>query len=280
MSAISWKYWDAPKRRLRTWRSAIVANAFTTSSSLLPCRTRMGCPTAWAAASTWRIAPASLAASDRRERRSDRAAGGPRGAIPGASDLPRSRRLHSRHVAARPVEACDEAGCTGSTPTRRRSGWLRSPSLQPPPRRPARPATPPEGQPARPRAPATIDSSLGASVFDRDIPADDKARLLQSLEKRGPARCSGLRGAAAEISDDRHARLRRGPERRKRGAHRRSARRLAPAHSITSSARARIDCGTVRPSALAVLRLMTSSNLVGCWTGRSAGLAPLRIFPA
>ena len=38
--------------------------------------------------------------------------------------------------------------------------------------------------------------------------------------------------------------------------------------------------GTARPSALAVLRLMTSSNLVGCWTGRSAGLAPLRIFPA
>ena len=34
------------------------------------------------------------------------------------------------------------------------------------------------------------------------------------------------------------------------------------------------------PSVLAVLRLMTSSNLVGCCTGKSAGLAPLRIFPA
>ena len=52
------------------------------------------------------------------------------------------------------------------------------------------------------------------------------------------------------------------------------------AYSITSSARARRVCGTVRPSALAVFRLMTSSNLVGCWTGRSAGLAPLRILPA
>ena len=51
-------------------------------------------------------------------------------------------------------------------------------------------------------------------------------------------------------------------------------------HSITSSARARIDGGTVRPSALAVLRLMASSKVVGCWTGRSAGLAPLRILPA
>ena len=50
-------------------------------------------------------------------------------------------------------------------------------------------------------------------------------------------------------------------------------------HSITSSARARIDGGTVRPRALAVFRLTTSSNFVGCWTGRSAGLAPLRIFP-
>src|SRR5207253_1833377 len=34
--------------------------------------------------------------------------------------------------------------------------------------------------------------------------------------------------------------------------------------------------GIVRPSAFAVLRLMTSSNLVGCSTGRSAGLAPFR----
>src|SRR6516165_7113473 len=34
-------------------------------------------------------------------------------------------------------------------------------------------------------------------------------------------------------------------------------------HSITSSARARTDGGTARPSALAVLRLITSSYLVG-----------------
>ena len=39
---------------------------------------------------------------------------------------------------------------------------------------------------------------------------------------------------------------------------------LAPLHSITSSARASSVGGTSRPSALAVLRLMTSSNLVGC----------------
>src|SRR5271169_6860492 len=51
-------------------------------------------------------------------------------------------------------------------------------------------------------------------------------------------------------------------------------------HSITSSARAKSVGGIVNPSALAVLRLMTSSSLMLCWTGRSAGLAPLRIFLA
>ena len=34
----------------------------------------------------------------------------------------------------------------------------------------------------------------------------------------------------------------------------------------------------VRPSALAFVRLMTRSNLVGCATGMSAGFAPRRIL--
>src|SRR5262245_58450037 len=49
-------------------------------------------------------------------------------------------------------------------------------------------------------------------------------------------------------------------------------------HSMTWSARSSSDGGIVRPSALAVLRLITSANFVGCSTGRSAGLAPLRIL--
>src|SRR5712671_1228078 len=49
-------------------------------------------------------------------------------------------------------------------------------------------------------------------------------------------------------------------------------------HSITSSARCCKNHGTSSPSAFAVLRLMTSSNFVGCSTGRSAGLAPLKIL--
>src|SRR5262245_21863325 len=51
-------------------------------------------------------------------------------------------------------------------------------------------------------------------------------------------------------------------------------------HSITSSAATSRVGGTVSPNDLAVLRLMNSSNLVGCVTGRSAGWAPLRILPA
>jgi hypothetical protein len=49
------------------------------------------------------------------------------------------------------------------------------------------------------------------------------------------------------------------------------------AYSITSSAVASSVGGTSRPRALAVLRLMTSSNLVGSWTGRSPAFSPRRM---
>ena len=62
-----------------------------------------------------------------------------------------------------------------------------------------------------------ITASPAELVFDRNIPADDKALLLQSLQERGPQRYFGLRGALAEISDDRQALPGRGPKRRKRG---------------------------------------------------------------
>src|SRR5262249_30493027 len=52
---------------------------------------------------------------------------------------------------------------------------------------------------------------------------------------------------------------------------------LATLHSITSSARASNVGGTVRPSAFAVLRLITSSYLVGACTGRSAGFSPFKM---
>ena len=49
-------------------------------------------------------------------------------------------------------------------------------------------------------------------------------------------------------------------------------------YSITSSARATRFGGISSPRALAVLRLIVSSNLDGCSTGKSAGLAPLKIL--
>jgi len=53
---------------------------------------------------------------------------------------------------------------------------------------------------------------------------------------------------------------------------------LRRSYSITSSALSSSECGIVSPRALAALRLINSSNLVGCSTGRSAGLEPLRIL--
>src|SRR5205807_5719091 len=83
----------------------------------------------------------------------------------------------------------------------------------------------------------------------------------------------------AEEPDRRHRRLLRA--RRKRPRDRRAAKQrdeLASFHSITSSARASSVGGTSRPSALAVLRLMTNSNFVGCSIGNSEAFAPLRIL--
>src|ERR1700686_5325730 len=50
-------------------------------------------------------------------------------------------------------------------------------------------------------------------------------------------------------------------------------------YSITSSARASSVGGAVTPIALAVARLMMSSNLVARATGMSEGFSPLRMRP-
>ena len=47
---------------------------------------------------------------------------------------------------------------------------------------------------------------------------------------------------------------------------------------ITLSALASTFGGIVSPSCFAVFRLTTSSNLLACSTGKSAGLAPFRIL--
>jgi hypothetical protein len=55
--------------------------------------------------------------------------------------------------------------------------------------------------------------------------------------------------------------------------------RTSPNYSMISSAIESNSRGTSMPSARAVCRLMTSSNLFDCKTGNSPGLAPLRMLP-
>src|SRR5262249_39286947 len=111
----------------------------------------------------------------------------------------------------------------------------------------------------------------------RDVAALDKAHAAKALAKRSLHLRGGRTRAAAQIPDHRHwlpLRARRERPGRSRAAEQRDER--AARHSITSSARASSVGGTSKRSALAVLRLITNSNLVGWLTGRSAGLAPLR----
>src|SRR6202047_4446462 len=58
-----------------------------------------------------------------------------------------------------------------------------------------------------------------------------------------------------------------------------TARRLQ-GYSMSSSAATRRVGGTIRPSALAVLRLMTNWNLSGAWTGSWLGFSPFRMRSA
>jgi hypothetical protein len=88
---------------------------------------------------------------------------------------------------------------------------------------------------------------------------------------RSPNASDGL-GLALAIARVHHAARRCG------GRAAESQHEHAPLHSITSLARATSVDGISTPSALAVLRLMSSSKRVGCSMGRSAGLAPLIIL--
>src|SRR5262245_7075143 len=123
------------------------------------------------------------------------------------------------------------------------------------------------------------------AVIDPHIAAVGPAQLLQPLQKRRDAGLSFriVRSQVHEYPDAAHP-LRLLRPCRKRPRRRRAAEQrdeLAPPdHSITSSASNCSALGTSRPSALAVCRLITNSNLVDCKTGMSAGFAPLRMRPA
>src|SRR5262249_18512876 len=96
----------------------------------------------------------------------------------------------------------------------------------------------------------------------------DHAPQLKCLRKLSPRdRPCRLIPLAAKDGVNQYSKALPGQKKRKRhtGIH----------YTITRSARTSSDGRMVRPRALGVLRLMTSSYLVGCSTGRSAGLAPL-----
>src|SRR5262249_45133296 len=117
-----------------------------------------------------------------------------------------------------------------------------------------------------------------------NIATFDPTQFLQTLNEH---RNAGLCHLIVGIQRDEHTNaphavaLLRG--RRKRPCRCRATEQcdeLATFHSITSSARKSKDSEIVNPNALAVLRLMTSSNLVGRWIGKSAGPVPLIIWSA
>jgi hypothetical protein len=128
-----------------------------------------------------------------------------------------------------------------------------------------------------------LGASFAPAVLYLNGATLDPAEFAQSVHKgTDPLGLTGTRARAKE-TDGRHLErlLRPHRERRKHRRGRRAAEQrdeVAPcAHSITSSARVSTVAGTSRPSALAVLRLITSSYLVGACTGRSAGFSPLRM---
>ena len=139
-------------------------------------------------------------------------------------------------------------------------------------------------------------SATSSSAYGRSrarSPAAQRYSIRALRPTAQPASCSPCRNAARRICDSGFVRtgphehadpphalalLRVARERPRRRA-RKSRDELAPSHSITSSARASSFAGTSRPSALAVLRLITISNFVGCITGSSLGFSAFRIRP-
>src|SRR5262249_43381829 len=124
----------------------------------------------------------------------------------------------------------------------------------------------------------SVDLVLRPAILDRHILALDVAGFTNALPECGQIARTIDRPRAAQETYHRHRRLlraRRERPRRRGAAEQRDER--AALHSITSSARVSTAGGISRPIVFAVLRLITNLNFVGCSTGRSAGLVPLRI---
>src|SRR5262249_43918922 len=122
-----------------------------------------------------------------------------------------------------------------------------------------------------------IEPLVRKAEQDFDISPFRIPAFIEAAPQAGHPRRITVRSSGAEIADHWYCRLLR--ERRERPNRRATKARdeLPPSHSITSSAWPSSVSGTVSPSAFAVLRLITISNLVGIWTGSSLGFAPRRI---
>src|SRR5262245_44302363 len=115
-------------------------------------------------------------------------------------------------------------------------------------------------------------------VLNNSVLAFNVAGFAEPFRERCRMASGAIERSSTDKTDHRHRRLLR-PRREWPYHHRLAKQRdeLAPVHSITSSARASSVGGTARPSALAVLRLITNSYVVGTCTGRSAGFSPFRM---
>src|SRR5262249_35025966 len=127
-----------------------------------------------------------------------------------------------------------------------------------------------------------LEVTAAPAVVDAHISPDDPAQFAEPLQERCIA---GLSFGIVRHPGHKHAdapntlRLLRPRREWPSGCAAEQRDELAALHSITSSARASNVGGISSPSALAVPRLMTSSNLVARSIGVSAGLAPLRMRP-
>ena len=171
----------------------------------------------------------------------------------------------ARDIAARPVEAGDEAQRDGVAPVRKDDRHRRGCGLG---RERRNSIADDDGHGPADQFSDQRRQSIGAvvriAIFDCDVLSLDEPCFFHALATGGRQVLERRQRGAAETPDHRHRRLLRA--RRQRPRNRRRRRRaaeqgdeLAAAHySMTSSARASSIGGTVRPSALAVLRLITN----------------------
>ncbi len=168
------------------------------------------------------------------------------------------QRDHAGQVAARPVEAGDEAGLhdidaraedDGNRRGRRLGRRCRGPAAR---RNHAHAAT----NQIRRQSRQSVVLAVGPAVFDRHVDALDISRLLEPLMVGAQdVLAESVGRVAAEPPDHRHCRLRaRGERPKKRWCCCRAAEKrdeLAAVHSITSSARCRVGKGAGQNLALA-----------------------------